>query len=123
MGYYIETDSAKGKAAYLIKHHAAELIGRPAKFEDVPADKALVCVVQGMHHDAAALCHDKRTYQDCSQVLDNRSRVWLLMNREEAHKLAGYTPPSTPKKISIFTEPDQPTDEDVEDADPFEFPG
>lgn len=91
MGYYIQTKANVLKAKQLCAEHNAENIPQPATLAEVPEDKALICVVQNGPFDAAALIYDSRELADFSDPDDDRPRDWLFMDKELAHKLAGYT--------------------------------
>ena len=90
MGYYIQTKGPLLKAMQLCTDHDAENIGRPSSFAEVPDGKALICVVQNGPFDAAALVHDEREFVEFSDPTDPRPKDWLIMDKELAHKLAGY---------------------------------
>lgn len=56
MGYYIETEGVKGKAQALVDLHEAEILAQaPDTFDDVPEDKALICVVDNGPFEAATM--------------------------------------------------------------------
>ncbi len=92
MGYYIETKCAKGKTEYLADRHEAEILPlRPEAFEDVPEDKALICVVDNGPFEAAALCYSREEFIEFADPNDPRPKTWLLMAKNIAHAFAGYT--------------------------------
>ena len=98
MGYYIEVPEAHNKAEQLVKIHGAEIIPRPNKLSEIPADKALICVVVNFYFDAAAYVYNEREFQDFQHdfTQPDRSRTWLLMDKVKARKLSGYVGPEHP---------------------------
>jgi hypothetical protein len=92
MGYYIQTESHKQKADQLVRVHGAEIIDKPTSFEQIPDNKALVCVVQNALFDAAGLAYSADEFHAFSCADDYRVKTWLLMERDLAYKLAGFVP-------------------------------
>lgn len=121
MGYYIQVPDNKGKAQQLVNLHAADLLPmRPEGFEDVPEDKALICVVDNGPFEAAGLVIDREDFIDkitedepgpdgelgvgpggipvytirseYQEQGEQRPRWWLLMDKALTYELAGYTP-------------------------------
>ncbi len=94
MGYYIDTDtmtSATGKAAVLVAQHGASLVGKPLSLDDLPDEKALVCVVENGFFDAAAFIFSNSELEEFSNPTDYRPKTWLTMDKDMVHKLTGYT--------------------------------
>lgn len=91
MGFYIQTPTAKGKAAQLVALHGAIEVDRPATLEAVPEGKALVCVVENGPFDAAALVYNSSELEEFSQPSDPRLRTWLVVDKTWAYAAAGYT--------------------------------
>src|ERR1017187_7269992 len=94
MGFYIQIDTPKAKAnALVIEHDATLLINGPPKWEEIPADKALICVVNNGAFEAAALCFDDNELHVFTMPDRGNQRKcwWLLMDKTLAHKLAHYT--------------------------------
>jgi hypothetical protein len=92
MGYYIEVQIPHGKAQQLVDLYGATILPqRPEAFEDVPEGQALICVVDNRAFEAAALCYSREEFEDFADPDDPRPRTWLLMGRDDAHELAGYT--------------------------------
>ena len=90
MGYYIETQQAKGKAQQIVDVHGAELLQRvPLSVSDVPPDKAIICVVDNGPFEAAAFAYDDLELRHFAQP-DPRPKQWLLMDRARACELTGY---------------------------------
>lgn len=121
MGYYVQVQKPKGKAQQLVSlHHATILPQRPEAFEDVPDDKALICVVDNGPFEAAALCYDRQQFMaftapdeigpssferrggiptltlrsEYQARGDQRPRSWVLMDKAVAHRLANYQGPA-----------------------------
>lgn len=93
MGYYIQTDGVKNKAAYIVQHHdGQQLLEAPDSFEDIPEGKALIVVVDNRVFEAAGLCYDKGEFRAFTDPEDTRNRQYVLLDKVLAYKLAGYTP-------------------------------
>ena len=94
MGFYIQTPEPKQKVTQLTDLYGAERTAQPAALDDVPADKALVCVVDNGPFEAVALVHDEREFTEFTlpQQQDPRPHTWLLLDKAKAHELAGYVP-------------------------------
>jgi hypothetical protein len=92
MGYYIQVPAPHDKALQLRDLHGAEILpGQPRSFQDVPDDKALICVVQNSMFDAAALCYSEEEFEEFKDIShDPRPRTWVLVDRELAYELAGF---------------------------------
>lgn len=90
MGYYIETGMSRNKALSLVVDHGATVIDQPQSFSEIPPDKALICVVHNPMFEAAALCYDQREFDEFTRPDERRHREYVLLDRELAHKLAGY---------------------------------
>lgn len=93
MGYYIQTDSNRDKAEYLVRNHAGlKLLRPPRTFAEIPADKALITVVDNFAFEAAGLCYDEGEFRDFTSPRDQRPRQYVLLDKDLAYKLAGYAP-------------------------------
>lgn len=99
MGCYIEVPANKGKAAQICDGKAigangpykAELVATPPAFGDIPADKALVAVVDNGFFEAAGLLYDQREYDELTgNVHDRRPRQYVLMDKAAAYMASGY---------------------------------
>jgi hypothetical protein len=86
---YLETGSALRKADSLIVNAGAIRINQPVSFEDVPADKALVVVVENGIFDAAAWAYDDMEFRVFTNVIDPRPKHWLLVDAKIAMFLSG----------------------------------
>jgi len=89
MGFYINTNCNQGKANELVKSHGAIKIATPRWFNDVPVDKALICVVENGFFDAAGYCYDEHEFNAFVEP-DGRRKQWLLMDKNLAEDLSGY---------------------------------
>jgi hypothetical protein len=58
MGYYIEVPKNLNKAQQIQELYGALEIPRPKNLSYLPADKAIICVVQNGMFDAAAYCYN-----------------------------------------------------------------
>jgi hypothetical protein len=93
MGYYIETPGQlKGKASRIAFEHDGQLVKEPAKFSDVPEDKALIVVVDNGPFEAAALAYDEREFLDFTDPDDDRPKRYVLLDKPTAYRLARYNP-------------------------------
>ena len=91
MGYYIETPgSNKQKAKIICEQHDAIQIPQPKTFQEIPAEMALICVVDNGPFEAAGFAHNEREFQEFSNPRDSRSKTWILMDRTKAEVLSGY---------------------------------
>ena len=61
MGYYLQTESNLDKADALVAMYGAEIISKPRSFAEVPANKALICVVSNGIFEAAGYCFSQRS--------------------------------------------------------------
>ena len=92
MGFYIE-GPRKGKAEFLKKEYGAvqvrvgnakEALGNP--------ELAVICVVYNSTWDAAGFAHNLREFERMEvRADDQRPRRWMVMDRETAEKLSGYS--------------------------------
>ena len=89
MGYYIQTGSDKGKADDIVEWYYGEEIDCPDSFEDVPENKALICVVENVLFDAAGYAYDKNEFEAFSRLDDQRPKRWILIDKEIAEELTG----------------------------------
>ena len=86
MGYYIETPAPRGKARQIAELHQGIVLDHVPAFEDVPDDKAAICVVENAAFEAACFVHDEREYRDFTLPFseDPRPRTWVLIPWEKA---------------------------------------
>jgi hypothetical protein len=93
MGYYIEVPQNKGKAQQLVELHGARILDKKPSFNEVAADKAIICVMDNGPWEAAAYAYNERElerFAEPDSVGPQRPRVWLIMDRTLTHKLTGY---------------------------------
>jgi hypothetical protein len=90
MGYYISTDTSAFKEAILISKYGAVSISQPQTFSEVPADKALICIVHNSMFEAAGLCYSAEEFARFTDPNDHRYKTWVLMDKAQANQLAGY---------------------------------
>jgi hypothetical protein len=91
MGYYIDTRVNTGKAEYLISEYGARRVPPPRSFRDIPAGKALICVVGNGAFEAAAFVYNEAEYRAFTKPGDFRPKTWLVMKRADAEKASGYS--------------------------------
>ncbi len=83
MGRYIEVEGHQSKVQQLIRLHDATPLAGPPDWDKIPADMALVCVVENPTFDAAAYCHTEDELEAFKATpSDRRPRTWLLMDKE-----------------------------------------
>jgi hypothetical protein len=91
MGYYIEVEQNKNKAEQIVKLFGGEIVHKP-NFDNIPADKALIVVVNNGPFEAAALAYSRAEFEEFTlpEEIDPRPRKFVLMDKTLAHKLSGY---------------------------------
>lgn len=91
MGYYIQTKGSKGKAGDIAAAHSGLVLDRaPDSYDSVPADMAIICVVDNGPFEAAGFCSNKAEFEQFAGMADGRPRTWVLMDRQKAEELSGY---------------------------------
>jgi hypothetical protein len=90
MGFYIE-GPATSKAPFIVSEYDGKIIPCPKSFEDIPADKALICVVDNVYFEAAGYCFSAREFEAFTSPTDERPKKWLIMDKAKAEKLSGYS--------------------------------
>ena len=105
MGYYIPGPT-NGKADHIVEVYKGVVLDSQPKWEEVPEDMALVCVVDNGDFEAAGLCVDEREFNRFAApdelrnpnppvgVIDmnpteQRPRTWVLMPKSKAYELSG----------------------------------
>lgn len=99
MGYYINTPEMVkeyDKAKVLVEHYNASTL--PDGIEDfdfaiLREDEALICVVENVLFQAAGLAYNERemeAFKEPDSGGFQRTRTWLIMDKETAYKLSGY---------------------------------
>lgn len=87
MGLYIETPLPTMKAMHLEIHHKGVRINRPKTLKEIPKGHILVCVVDNLSYEAAALVYDERLLKSYGDPSDYRRKTWLVIPTKEAMKL------------------------------------
>lgn len=91
MGYYIQTPGFNhSKALRIAAQHNGVLISKPNHYSDIPEDSALIVVVDNGPFEAAALAYSEREFEEFTDFTDERPKEYVLLDKEVAHKLAGY---------------------------------
>jgi len=90
MGFYIE-GPVKFKAAYICETHGAEAVTETEARQAFDEGKGVVCVVSNIPFDAAGFAYSKRELDEFADPRDERPKQWLVMDREKAEKLSGYS--------------------------------
>lgn len=83
MGYYIPNNEP-------VINKGAEQISQPKSFDEIPEDKALICEVDNRLFKANGLIYSQIEFEDFTYEDDLRPKKWFLMDKTQAHKLAGY---------------------------------
>ena len=89
MGYYIQGPNI-GKAGMLVTQHGGQIVDSPPQYQDIPAGKAVICVVGNSLFDAAAFAYSEQELADFQLPNDVRPKTWVIMDRELAVTLTGY---------------------------------
>ncbi len=92
MGYYIQGGGAQGKTRFLVTELGGKQIPQPRSFDDIPADKALIVVVNNGPFQAAGLIFSPAEFKAFTLPSDYRDKEFVLVDRETAHDHAGYDP-------------------------------
>lgn len=91
MGQYLQVEHNNEKAAQLINHHGAEIVyGDPLEaFDNLPADRGLVCVVENGIFDAAGWAFNRQEAEAFKRpdMGRQRRRTWLTMNLDTIKSL------------------------------------
>lgn len=90
MGYYIETGMSRNKALSLVTEHNGQIIDQPASFAEIPADKALIIIVDNRMFEAAALAFSEAEFKEFTSPYDGRPKQYVLLDKKLAHELSGY---------------------------------
>lgn len=85
MGYYIEVPAPTDKAGQLVSIHGA--VPYAGEYEDIPADKLAVIVVQNGFFDAAAIIYSKREWEAFNEPGDRRASTSLLLDKAKVLEL------------------------------------
>jgi len=89
MGFYIQGPSLC-KAQFIKSEYDGDFIDQPESFDDVPDDKALICVVSNGAFEAAGYCFSDREFIAFTRPSDPRPKQWMLLDKKLAEKLTGY---------------------------------
>lgn len=84
MGYYIETDSSKGKVEWILANTKSRETPRP--FKGTTTEIPVVVVDNGLF-EAAAICFDQGELDEFTRVNDTRPIRCLLVAREDVIRL------------------------------------
>lgn len=95
MGYYINTDSngqplPRDKFSALAKEPSCVIISEPPRFEDIPQDRAAVCVADNGPFQVAAYCFSASELEAFSDSEDARKKYWLLLDIQYVRQATGY---------------------------------
>ena len=91
MGFYVEVPHPRNKAMQLVNLYKGQIVPKPAFFADIPEDKALIVVVANEMFEAAGLAFCDSEFRDFTDPHDNRPKQFVLLDKELAHKLSGYS--------------------------------
>lgn len=81
MGYYVETGTAKNKAAIIEETYGAlQITQQEAEFFVNEREGAVICVVNNGPFEAAAFCHNSDEFHIFNDPQDHRPKTWLLVN-------------------------------------------
>ena len=94
MGYYIEVPKMKGKAQQIADLYGAEILDKKPSFREVSPDKAIICVIDNWLWEAAGFAYSElelERFAAQDMCGPQRLRTWLLMDKQTAIKLTGFT--------------------------------
>lgn len=90
MGFYIETPKDLYKALQLRDLYGAAIVAKPV-FSEVPADKAVIVVVNNHGiFEAAGLAYSQEEFDAFTCPSDLREKTFVLMDKAVAYRLAGF---------------------------------
>jgi len=91
MGYYIQTNRNHGKAEDIAKEYGGFILpNAPKNYADIPADKALIVVVDNGPFEAAAFAYDAEEFSVFTDREDDRPKQYVLIDREAAELASGF---------------------------------
>jgi len=90
MGYYIQTDGAKGKASDICRDHDAAVVSAAAAAVALHQGLGVVCVVDNGPFEAAAFIFNDAEFDAFNEDMDPRPKTWLTMDRDKAEQLSNY---------------------------------
>ncbi len=90
MGYYIEAPTAKGKTEFIVNNLGGVEVPQPKSFEEIPADKALIVVLDNGPFEAAGLAFSPGEFWAFTLPHDIRSKRFVLLDRKTAYVKADY---------------------------------
>ena len=91
MGYYIELPAHHGKAELLEQLHDGEIVSKDAARTAVSEGKGVVVVMNNGPFEAAGFAYDLGEFQAFSDPRDSRPKKFVVMDREKAEKLSGFS--------------------------------
>ena len=88
MTLYLDLPGSTGKLGRLLgEFGAVALPGPPGGLDEIPADKALICVADMGEYEAAAYIITETEFATWAGTADTSPRTWLLMDRGMADRL------------------------------------
>jgi hypothetical protein len=88
MTLYLDLPGPRGKLDRLISQFGAEVLpGPPGGLDEVPTDKALVCVSDLGDYEAAGYILTETEFATWTDRANPNPKTWLLMEREAADQL------------------------------------
>ena len=93
MGYYIEVPENKGKAQQIAYLYGARMLDRQPNYSDAGPDEAIICVLDNGPFEAAGYAYSEDEFNEFAapDFGYQRPRTWLIMGREKAEKLTGFS--------------------------------
>ena len=92
MGYYIETNSNKNKAEFLIDNHGAiKLAGVAEAKQAMDEGLGVVVVLDNGPFEAAGYAFEPRELAEFSRPDDPRPKTFLAMDKPTAERLSGFS--------------------------------
>lgn len=92
MGFYIQTSCSHHKAEQIAKAYDGRVIQKPASFDEVPVDKALIVTMDNGPFEAAGWAYNRREFEVFTDPTDWRTKRYVLIDRQKAVELVGVDP-------------------------------
>lgn len=84
---YIETPRPTQRALQLVETYGAVWIHEPARFDEIPKDQSLICVIENVHFDAAGVVLTAEDFREYKYDNSGRPRTWLTLPKATVRPL------------------------------------
>lgn len=89
MGYYIETDSTKGKAEYIQQKYNGRFVNQ-AEARSLVDTMGVIVVVDNGFFEAAAFAYDLKEFDEFTRPQDMRRKDFVVIERDLAKNLTSF---------------------------------